>query len=116
MALQPSKSGGSSTLSVTVSHPVLGLRDGLERVSRTACVTKLMYDRSDGASLAAALNKIEASVDKKVEGRPRVCTYYYISYEVVLDDSTGPGRPMQPSADGAAAGVVLAAVSERRAA
>lgn len=102
-------------LSGTVpDRPVLGLRDGLERVSKTQAVTAAEFEKDDQA-LAKALLRCAASVNKKVAGRERSATFYYVTYEAVIDNNDGDsGRPMRPPVDGEAAGVVLARLPEGR--
>lgn len=99
----------------TDAHPVLGLRDKLERVSRTAATTEAQYRQSEGTVLAQMLKKLQASVDKKVAGRERAGTFYYITYEVVIDntDGDGEGRPVWSHTDGPATGVVLDGMQQR---
>lgn len=110
--LQPSKSGGSETLSVTVlSHPTFGG----ERVSCRLALTAEQYDKSGGRAAAAAVDKVTRQVDRYVGDRERSATYYYITYEVVFDDGDpdGGGRPMRPSAEREAEVVVFQRVPER---
>lgn len=108
VALQPSKSGGSGGLSVTPVDIATGQVSA--RVSRTAAVSELDYIRTDGRNLALALKRCVAVVDRKTKGQPRAGAYYYITYEVVLDDGGDPGGPMRPPASGSATGVVFASV------
>lgn len=115
--LQPSVSGGSKALSVALpKDPKLPVLDfgNVERVSRTAAVTANQYDATDGLALARALEKVKATVEGRVAGRKRAATFYYITYEVVVDGNNGPGRPMRTSAAGSATSVVFTGMPERQ--
>lgn len=104
------------TKPTTEKHPVISIDGGLTRVSRTAAITQQMVADSNGVALSAAFDRVKALVDKRVGDKERAATFYYVTYEVVLDDDGGPGRPVRPPVDGTATGVVLARVlsSERK--
>lgn len=85
---------------------------GRERIHRTGAVSAEQFYSSDGKALANEMRRVKASVEKRRAGRDIAAATYYITYEVVIDDDGGPGRPLRPPAAGQAAGVVLAGMRQ----
>lgn len=92
-------------------HPVLDF-GGRRRISRSGVVSENAFDSSGGLALANELERIRKSVDNKVGDQPKLTTLYYVTYEVVLDDDGGPGRPMRPPVAGTQPDLVFTGMSE----
>lgn len=114
--LQPSKSGGSEGLSVTVpDHPTLDYA-GVERVSKSEAIPAFIADRGGAYLLEKTVLRLAKRVLKMVGEKPIKATTIYVTYEATIDGDPDPGGPMRPPVSGAAAGVVLGGVLERVAA